>query len=170
MLVKVKYKLCAVDFMFQYIGVGNAHYILKQGIMLTIMIASKRIGKIKLTVYECTQQSPYFHWLNQQILRFVLTHTYFDPLTCVLSSDNEDLTSFISTLDKYWILDTASRSNALLRYKARISHYPCSWKSLFCSHTFYNASTKYIFLGYPPNFFTCWLHFKSTAALEKNRS
>jgi hypothetical protein len=50
MLVKVKYKLCAVDFMFQCIGVGNAYYILKQGIMLTIMTAYKRIGKIKLTV------------------------------------------------------------------------------------------------------------------------
>jgi hypothetical protein len=170
MLVKVKYKLCAADFMFQCIGVGNAHYILKQGIMLKIMTASKRIGKIKLTVYDCTQHSHYFHWLNQQILRFVPTRIYFDPLTCVLASDNEDLTSFIATLAKYWILDTASRSNALLHYKARISHYPCSWKSLFCSPTFYNASTKYVFLGYPPNFLTHWLHFKSTAELVKNRS
>jgi hypothetical protein len=147
MLVKVRYKLCAVDFIIQCIGVGNAHYSLKQGMMLKITTASKWIGKIKLTVYECTQQSHYFHWLNQQILRFVPTRIYYDPLTCVLLSDNEDLTSFISTLDKYWILDTASRSNALLQYKARKFHYSCSCKSLFCSPTFYNASTKYVFLG-----------------------
>jgi hypothetical protein len=61
MLIKVRHKLCAVDFMFQCIGVGNAHYSLEQGIMLKIMTASKRIGKIKLTVYDCTQQSHYFH-------------------------------------------------------------------------------------------------------------
>jgi hypothetical protein len=153
MLVKVRYKLCAVDFMFQCIGVGNAHYSLKPGMMLKIMTASKRIGNIKLNVYDCTQQSHYFHWLNQQILRFVPTRIYYAPLTCVLSSDNEVLTSFISTLDKYWILDTASWSKALLQYKAQIFHYSCSCKSLFCSPTVYNASTKYIFLGYPPNFF-----------------
>jgi hypothetical protein len=61
MLVKVRYTLCAVDFMFQCIGVGNTHYSLEQGMMLKIMIASKRIGKIKLTVYDCTQQSRYFY-------------------------------------------------------------------------------------------------------------
>jgi hypothetical protein len=153
MLVKVSYKLCAVDFKFQCIGVGNAHYSLELGMMLKITTTSKRIGKIKLTVYGCTQQSHYFYWLKQQILRFVPTRIYYDPLTFVLSSDNEDLTSFISTLAKCWILATASRSNALLQYKARIFHYSCSCKSLFCSPTFYNASTKYIFLGYTPNFF-----------------
>jgi hypothetical protein len=41
MLVKVRYKLCAADFLFQCIGVGNAHYILEQGMMLKIMTASK---------------------------------------------------------------------------------------------------------------------------------
>jgi hypothetical protein len=134
--------------------VGNAHYILKQDVMLKIKTASKRIGKMKLTVYDCTQQSHYFHWVNQQILRFVPTRIYYNPLTCVLASDYEDLTSFISTLAKYWILDTASQSNALLQYKARIFHYSCSCKSLFCSPTFYNISTKYIFLGYTLNFFS----------------
>jgi hypothetical protein len=142
MLVKVRNKLCGVDFMFQCIGVSNAQYSLEQGMMLEITTASKWIGKIKLTVYDCTQQSHYFHWLNQQILRFFPTGIYYDPLTFVLSSDNEDLTSFISTLPKYWILDTASWSNALLQYKARIFRYFCSCKSVFCSPTFYNASTK----------------------------
>jgi hypothetical protein len=39
MLVKVKYKLCAVDFMFQSTGVSNAHYSLEQGMMLKITTA-----------------------------------------------------------------------------------------------------------------------------------